>query len=481
MYLLRRNLSLLLLLVCGLLASAQQVVTYVSRADGSQRLTQTVARARKGAGRGQVITLLPTQQHQTIDGFGYALTYSTCYNLLQMSAADRARFLRQTFSEQEGYGASYVRISIGCNDFSSREYTLCDEPGLEHFALQSDETRYVLPILREVLAINPHIKVIAAPWTCPRWMKVEDLQTMKPHDAWNDGHLNPIYRTDYAEYFALFVEAMRREGIEIYAVSPQNEPLNHGNCASTYMPWQEEAPLVKEIARAFVRHGLKTRIYVFDHNYNYDDVADQTDYPVRIYDVLGSRYAGSELVVGAAYHDYGGSNTELDDIRTQAPDRELIFSETSIGTWNHGRDLTRRLVADMKNVVIGTVARGCRAVMVWNLMLDSHRGPNLDGGCQTCFGAVDISADNYRDLTYNSHYYIISHIAAVVRPGAVRIGTQGWQHKEVDYAAFRNPDGSLALVLAGSTGREQRLTVGDGRRHTVVTVPAQGVVSVLIR
>ena len=294
-----------------------------------------------------------------------------------MKPAAREAFLRQTFSDANGYGASYVRMSIGCNDFSSTEYTLCDKQGIANFALQSDETDYVIPILKEILRINPQVKVIAAPWTCPKWMKVDDLTSMKPHDSWTDGHLNPNYRKTYAQYFVRFVKAMQQEGISIYAVSPQNEPLNHGNCASTYMPWEEEAPLVKCMASAFQEAGLKTKIYVFDHNYNYDNVNSQTDYPIHVYSTLGESFAGSELVVGAAYHNYGGSETELDDIRKQAPEKELIFSETSIGTWNDGRNLQKRLLDDMEHVVLGTVNRYCRAVMVWNLMLDDHREAQL--------------------------------------------------------------------------------------------------------
>ena len=381
---------------------------YTTTGSGAQLLNMSKAEVFTGNNMApSTIILDPAQQYQTMDGFGFAITYSTCYNLLKMSAEDRAAFLKQTYSETEGYGVSYARISIGCNDFSSKEYTLCDEKGLEHFALQSDEVNYVLPILKEVLAINPNLKVIAAPWTCPKWMKVNNITAKGAHDSWTDGHLNPDYYQDYATYFVKFVEAMKAEGVDIYAVSPQNEPLNKANCASLYMPWAEEAAFVRYLAAAFKQNGLGTKIYLFDHNYNYDGDASQEDYPVKIYNALGGSYEGSELVVGAAYHDYGGTNTELEDIYAQAPDKELIFTESSIGTWNNGRSLSTRLIEDMKNITLGTVNRQCKAVLVWNLMLDTNMGPNLDGGCQTCYGAVDIDPNGYRNITFNSHYYII--------------------------------------------------------------------------
>ena len=450
---------------------------FTTTADGINLLRQDSVNTLSGTNMAPTtIELDPSLRMQTMEGFGYAITYSTAYNLLKMSKTDRESFLKNTFSPTSGYGSSYVRISIGCSDFSSTEYTLCDKQGLENFALQNDETLYVIPVLKEILAINPDLKIIASPWTCPRWMKVTNIVTKTPHNKWTDGHLNPDYRSDYAQYFVKFVQAMKQQGINIYAVTPQNEPLNPGNCASTYMPWQEEAPFVKELARAFKSSGLATKIYVYDHNYNY--AIGQDDYPVKVYDALGSVYEGSELVVGAAFHDYGGSNTELEDIYKKAPEKDLIFSESSLGTWNNGHELSKRLVADMKNVVLGTVNRMCKAVIVWNLMLDSKMGPNLAGGCQTCFGAVDISTANYKTLTYNSHYYVISQIASVVKPGAVRLGLKrDIQNADIMHAEFLNPDGTYAAVLLNTGDSDQKLTISDGNHHFQITVPTNAVVS----
>ena len=452
---------------------------YTTTSDGSRLLSKTAAGVNSGESMAPTtIQIDPSKTFQTIDGFGFAITYSTCYNLLNMSADDRAAFLKQTYSVSEGYGVSYARISIGCNDFSSTEYSLCDEPGLENFRLYTDETQYVIPILREILAINPNVKIIAAPWTCPKWMKVNDIDSKAPHDSWTDGRLNPDLRATYAQYFVKFIQAMAGQGINIYAVSPQNEPLNPGNCASLYMPWEEEAPFVAELAKAFKQSGLKTKIYVFDHNYNYDDIADQQNYPIKVYDALGDSFEGSELVVGAAYHDYGGNNTELTDIHNQAPDKELIFSESSIGEWNDGRNLSKRLMEDMKNVTLASVNQWCKAVLVWNLMLDVNKGPNLDGGCQTCYGAVDISTD-YKTLTRNSHYYVISHMSSVVRPDAVRIGTapRSFTANGLYYAAFRNADGTYALVILNAGDTALGCTVSDGHSYFKANVPAQSVVS----
>ena len=208
------------------------------------------------------ITLDPTEQYQTMDGFGAAVTGATCFNLLQMQPADRHDFLTETFSDNSGFGFSYIRISIGCSDFSLSEYTCCDTKGIENFALQSEEKNYILPILKEILSINPSIKIIAAPWTCPLWMKVKSLEDLTPLTTWTSGQLNPAYYQDYATYFVKWVQAFKAEGIDIYAVTPQNEPLNHGNSASMYMSWEEQRDFVKTaLGPQFKAAGLDTKIY----------------------------------------------------------------------------------------------------------------------------------------------------------------------------------------------------------------------------
>ncbi len=466
-------------------ATAQKAKLYTTDGTRTYSLTETSVEGELSSNVRSAIVLKPEEANQSIDGFGFAITYSSCYNLLKMEPEARKALLRKTYSKTEGYGVSYARISLGCNDFSSTEYSLCDVQGpandlLQHFRLYTDETDYVIPILKEILAINPDLKIIAAPWTCPRWMKVNSLTNLTAHNSWTDGHLNPSYYKAYAQYFVKFVQAFAAEGITIYAVSPQNEPLNPGNCASLYMPWNEQAGFVQQLAPAFAEAGLSTKIYLFDHNYNYDGKESEQQYPAKIYKVYENKdFAGKELIVGAAYHNYGGNTDELNTIHNLYPDKELLFTEASIGTWNNGRDLDRSLADNMVEVGLKTMLKHCVGAIVWNFMLDWNRGPNLDGGCQTCYGAIDISND-YKTLTFNSHYYTICHLSAVVRPGAVRINTSGWWLNDVTYAAFRNPDGTLALVLYNGTQKELNIHVADGQHRYPLHVPARAVVSLLM-
>ena len=222
---LRRTTLVLSLLFASAMLLAKPVRIYTTTADGKKKMEYTSTRSSRSR-LTQHIALTPATTYQEMDGFGYAITYSACYNLLKMTPADRKAFLTRTFSRTEGYGVSYVRISIGCSDFSSTEYSLCDTPGLENFRLYSDETDYVIPILKEILALNPDLKIMAAPWTCPKWMKVKSLSNRVGYDSWTSGSLNPDCYQTYADYFVRFVQAFAAEGIPIYAVTPQNEPLH---------------------------------------------------------------------------------------------------------------------------------------------------------------------------------------------------------------------------------------------------------------
>lgn len=257
-------------------------------------------------------------------------------------------------------------------------------------------------------------------------------------------------------------------------MTPQNEPLNRGNSASMFMGWEEQRDFVKStLGPKFKAEGIDTKIYVFDHNYNYDNLADQQGYPTKIYaDEEASKY-----IAGAAYHNYGGNLNELTAIHDANPDKELVFSESTAGDWNDGANLSTRLTDDMEQITLGTVNRWCRGAIIWNLMLDSKRGPNRPGGCTNGFGAVDIS-DDFKTIRRNSFYYIMAQMSAGVKPGAVRIGTTGFTTSGLTYSAFLNPDDSFAVVLCNSKSEDITATVDDGKHHFPVTVPAKGIVTV---
>jgi len=418
------------------------------------------------------INLNPSEKYQTIDGFGAAITGSTCYNLLKMTATNRAKLLKETFDPATGMGYSYIRISIGCSDFSMDEYTCCDTPGIENFDIPFYDKRDLLPVLKEILAINPNLKILGSPWTCPRWMKVNNLTDLQPYNSWTSGQLNPLYYQDYATYFVKYIQAMKNEGINLESITIQNEPLNRGNSASLYMTWQEQAAFIKNaLGPKFEAAGLKTKIIVFDHNYNYDNIPGQMNYPVNIYaDPDAAKY-----IDGAAYHAYGGDKSELLNVHNAFPSKNLYFTEMSIGTWNYSFD--GDLMWSMRELGIGCLNNFSKSVIVWNFMLDEKGAPNRPGGCNTCFGAVDISTSDYATLDKKSHYYVISHLSKAISTGATRIATTGYQTSGLFYTAVENTDGTYGVVLSNENDSSLKITLQDASHSFVYTIPAKSIVS----
>ena len=419
--------------------------------------------------------VLPTgKTFQTVDGFGLAITQASCYNLLKMSPADRTAFLTEVFDRERGMGSSLIRVCIGGSDFSMDEFTWCDEPGLEHFAVHPLDEQYLFPILDEIYAINPAVKIIASPWSAPLWMKVgEDGKT--PHSQWYAGHLGEAYYQDYAQYFVRWIREMQRRGYDILAVTLQNEPLNRGNSMSTYMSWQEQSNFIKwAIGPTFAAAGLKTKVLVFDHNYSYDGDYGQQDYPAHIFeDPEAGRY-----VHGSAWHNYGGSVSVLDGVHERFPDKEIYFTEASIGTWNYSFEDC--LIHDFRDIFLGTLGRWGKGVTLWNLMLDYQGKPFRPRGCSTCYGAVSIDASDYslNSVVRNSHYYDVAHCSKVLQPGAVRLGTSGYSAAGLTYQLYRNPDGSYAALILNETGSDALLNFVTDNYAVACRIPARAVQSV---
>lgn len=429
---------------------------------------------------------------QQIDGFGLAVTTATCYNLMKMKPEDRTAFLKQTFSKTEGIGSSLIRVSIGASDFCiSDEYTWCDKEGLENFAVHAEDRDFLFPVLKEIYAINPDVKIIASPWSCPKWMKCRmpggndwdyskfnvSVTDEATYDSWTGGRLKPsCYRT-YADYFVKWVKTMEAEGFDIFALTMQNEPLNSGNSMSLVMPWQDQKEFVKVLGPAMEEAGLgDVQLLLFDHNYNYDDKAGQDNYPLNIYaDPEAYRWAD-----GSAWHSYGGSVTELDEILAANPEKSIYFTEASIGEWNYTFDGC--LINDFSSIFLGTMSRGGSGVTLWNLMLDDKKGPHSrhDGACTTCFGGVTIKSSDYKTITRNSHWYNVAHASAVVKPGARMIETSGYEFPAgLECQMFVNPDGTIGVLLLNRNADVKPLVFINDTFTVKYTVPAKSLASLI--
>ena len=463
----------------------RDVMTYVTTADGTMGFVAIGKDYAEGLNMSpeRTLKLNPNVRYQEFDGFGAAITGAAAFNLMQMPAERRQKLLVETFSPEKGMGYGYVRVPIGGSDFNSRsnyDYTCCDTKGIENFALTTDELDYIIPVLKEILAINPGLKVMGTPWSCPIWMKVDDIRSKAPYtgpNKWVGGYLNPDYYQDYAMYFVKWIKAFEAAGINITSVTPQNEPLNWGNSMSLYMPWDQERDFIKlALGPVFKREGINAKIICFDHNYNYDGKKDQQEYPIKIY----ADPEASQYIDGAAYHSYGGSPTELDNIHKQAPEKNLYFTEQSIGTWNY-QSFGQSLMSEMKNTCIGTITRWCKAVIVWNFMLDENGGPHGGpGACATCYGAVDISSKDYITLNKRSHYYVIGHLSKALKAGSTRIATSGYMPTGLSAVASENPDGTYGLVLFNENAEGLTFIIEHNGKHFEIKLPAESITSCIL-
>lgn len=442
------------------------VTAYRSHADKSLLMQEVKVEDTSNAAKDTPqLVISPTTRYQQMEGFGPAITGSSAYNLLKMKATDRDKLLRAAFHPTEGLGYNYIRISIGCSDFSLQEFTWCDKEGLENFAVHPDDQTYLFPVLREILAINPNVKIIAAPWTAPLWMKI-DRYSNAPYNKWAGGKLNPDYYGQYAEYLVMWIKEMERNGFKIESITPQNEPLHDGNSASTYMSWEHQRNFIKNhLGPAFEREKLETKLWIYDHNF------DVTDFVKNIY----ADKAASKYVEGSAWHAYGGSSSALSQIYAADPSKSIYFTEQSIGTWcpNFGDNLMWHI----REVCIGTINNYCRAVVLWNFMLDASRGPNRPGGCTSCYGFVDCDPlYSYAGLNFRSHWYIVGHMSKVIQRGAYRVKSSGGG---VLCSAFENPDKTLSAVVLNDSEKDKQVVVVSPKGNFTLDMPARSVTSVI--
>ena len=482
---------------------AKDVVAYVTTADSKKQFVKSTFDFGKAGSMSpnQVTYDKGELAAQSVDGFGLAVTTSACYNLLKMSKADRTAFLEETFSRSKGAGMSLIRVSIGASDFCLDDnYTWCDKEGLENFAVHSEDKNYLFPVLKEIYAINPDVKIIGSPWSCPQWMKckmpggdswkvpmfnvpVTDETTF---NSWTGGRLKPSCYDDYAEYFVKWIQTMEKEGFDIFAITMQNEPLNPGNSMSLVMPWQDQKEFVKILGPAMDKAGLAdVKILLFDHNYNYDDKEGQDNYPLNIYaDPEAYKWAD-----GSAWHAYGGNVTELNEIHSANPEKSIYFTEASIGEWIGGWEnrwdfnfLSNCLVNDFSSIFMGTLSRGGSGVTLWNRMLDDKRGPysRHDGSCKTCYGGVTINSSDYKTIVRNSHWFNCAHASAVIKPGAKLMKIQPFNMpSDLECQMYLNTDNTVGVLLCNKGTSERSIVFTNDKFSVNYSVPAKSIASLL--
>lgn len=375
-----------------------------------------------------LLTINTQQTFQTIEGFGFSLTGGSAMLIRQLADDEKNQLLQELFAlNDEGIGISFLRLSIGASDLSARCFSYDDctdgetDFDLTHFNIDAGDTD-VIPLLQEILAINPDIKIIATAWSAPVWMKTNTSLV--------GGKLRPECYAVYAAYLVKYIHTMKQRGITIHAITPQNEPLNQKNEPSMIMLADEQADFIKNhLGPALHASGLADiELFCWDHN------CDVKDYPLTVFADTKAR----QYLSGSAWHLYGGDISTLSEIHHAYPEMKLYFTEQWVGSdGQFGGDL----LWHVKNVLIGSIRNWSRVVLEWNLASDPHCGPHTPGGEARCVGALTIGEHIVRNVAY----YVIAHAAKFVEPGSIRVDSN--ELSGLPNVAFLTPAGQLVLIV----------------------------------
>ncbi len=473
----------LLLAVGFLLAAASPAAgssarVWVTTPDGAERMHDrgTVEFA-PGGSEALTISVDPSRGYQSMDGFGASITDSSASVLYGLSKPQRDAAMRSLFADNR---LSFLRQPIGASDFvDGPHYTYDDVPAgrtdyrLRRFSIDHDRAQ-ILPLLRQALRLNPQIKVMGSPWSPPAWMKT--------NQSLIGGRLidSPRIYDAYARYLVKFVRAYKREGVPIYALTVQNEPQNRTpkGYPGTDMPVAQQAKLIAALGPKLRRAGFRTKILGYDHNWSlHPDDAKTTppgedpeaEYPTKLLYTRAARW-----IDGTAFHCYAGDPARQTELQHRFRDKGVWFTECS---GSHGAtDPPAKFFADTlkwhaRNVVLGVTRNWGKTVVNWNLALRPDGRP-YNGGCETCTGVITVDGDSW---SQNAEYFTLGHLARFVKPGAVRIastsfGTTGWNGQIMD-VAFRNRDGSTALVVHNENDEPRTFAVAQGGSSFDYTLP----------
>ena len=414
-----------------------------------------------------VIDVDDAKTFQSIDGFGFALTQGSALALLKMNVVKRAELLKELFDTQGDHiGVSYIRLSIASSDLNEKVFSYDDLPddqtdtAMNKFDLGPDH-KDVIPIMREILAIAPSIKILGSPWSPPAWMKTN-------HDT-RGGRLIPAYYHAYAKYLVKYIVGMKAEGIYIDAITIQNEPLHPGNNPSLLLTAPEEAEFIEDhLGPMFAAEHINTKILIYDHN------ADRPDYPISILD----NSAAKKYIDGSAFHLYGGNINALTDVNDGHPDRNIYFTEQMVVQFGRNKrpDNAKFNIANpVTHLFIGATRNWSKNVLEWNLAANSQFTPFTDrGGCNMCQGAVSIDGDS---VTRNLGYYAMAHASKFVRPGSVRIASN--ETEGLYNVAFITPSSKKVLIVSNSTKQTQTFSIRYKNKTATTSLDAGSVATYL--
>lgn len=416
-----------------------------------------------GGSASHTIAVDESTTYQQFEGGGASITDTTAHLLRggAISAATRDDVMRKLFSPTDGIGLSFLRNPIGASDLSrpgnvSLDDTCCD---LDDFGANGYDTNVRL-LTGQAKQLNPSLRLMAVPWSAPGWMKDNGRMDQMGWLKWE-------YYPLYAQYLAKYVQSYQAAGIKVDYLSVQNEP----NCCQAANPTAMNYPgmswnpsgLVEftknHVYPAFRAAGIDTKVLV--HDWNYGDYANFGS------GVLGDAGVRNDpLFGGIAWHGYAGDPAVGSQVHDQYPSVRQFSTEHSGGTW-----IGNQHDEDMKDIV-GYARNWSGSLTKWSLALNQNMGPH-NGGCGTCTGLITVQEGGARagQVDYTIEYYTTGHLTKFVRPGAYRIASTA--DSTVQNVAWRNPDGSKALIAHNGGASAQSLRVDWGGQSFTYTLPAR--------
>lgn len=442
-------------------APAQSVQVWTTGADLSNRLTEGRPIALLGAASlasagppTAAITIEAGTTFQTLFGLGASLESTTCSNLMRIPPAEREKALDRLVSPASGIGMNLMRLCMGTSDFTGDPwYSYCDlppgesDPELKRFSIEKDRT-HVLPMIQLARQRNPDLIFFASPWSPPGWMKSNGTMI--------GGSLLPRWYPAYAQYFVRFIQAYQAEGINIHAVTVQNEPgvdrarsqdrkWHYPSCRWT---GEQERDFIRDhLGPALRKAGLQTRIWCYDHNYNLEPKGDDPGLPYPR--TILSDPAAAAFVDGVAFHGYEGQPDAMSRFHREFPRHPVHFTEGSVfGIWG-ARDLIQRLRND------------ATSYNAWVMILDEKGRPN-NGPFPATKAILRLHSDTLQ-MEELFEYYCYGQFMKFLPRGAVRMQSSPGDENFTN-VAFTTPDGSHVMVAVNLADSPQPFTVRDGPR-----------------
>ncbi len=447
---------------------ASTVRVFLTARDSAARLSEQSALPVGSDGAGLPRLWVDTRRRfQAIEGFGGAFTEAAAVTWLGLSAAAREQVLADYFDREAGHGYTMCRVHMNSCDFALGNYAhveVDDDVELKSFNIHRDR-QALLPFIQAALRVAGRpIKLLVSPWSPPAWMKSN-------RDMNHGGKLLPQYAAAWARCFVRFVQAYEAEGVPVWGVSVQNEPMATQRWDSCLYSAEAERDFVRDhLGPALALAGLgHIKIVIWDHNR--DGLVERTS-------VVYADPAAARYIWGAGFHWYGENHfDQVQQVHDAWPDKQLLFTEgcqeggPHQGSWDLGERYAHSMINDLNRWTVGWID--------WNLLLDSSGGPNHVGNLCSAPILAELATDN---LLHQSSYWTIGHFTRFIQTGARRVLCAATR-QDIEASAFVNPCGSLVVVVMNRSETNIRFVLGGdwaGAQSAVADLPARAIATFVV-